>query len=304
MIEMNLNERFSLPADEENRLHIIEELLKAYPNLCCRSIGKSLCGRELPVLTIGNQKELVLFSGAFHGMEWMTSLLLLKFMWQLCDTALHEGYLSDVRVGDFLERRGLMVAPCINPDGVEISLHGSVAAVGYEELVYNAAHGDTTHWQANARGVDLNHNFDANWCDLHRREQAAGFVSPSPTRYGGTHPESEPETRALTALCRKQNIRHALAFHSQGEEIYWDFGDCTPPRSDLMARVMAVSSGYTVSKPEGLAQGGGFKDWFLCEFNRPAFTIEIGKGENPLPISDFPQIYDTLTEMLTLSTIM
>ena len=301
---MKLQEMFSQPADEQNRLAIIEELLKHYPALSCRSIGKSLCGREIPALTLGNPKEMVLFCGAFHGMEWITSLLLLKFLWQLCDTSLRQGYLSDVKVGDFLERRGLLTVPCVNPDGVEISLHGSVAAAGYEELVYNAGRGDTVHWQANARGVDINHNFDANWCDLHRREQAAGIVSPAPTRFGGAHPESEPETRAMTNLCRKQNIRHALAFHSQGEEIYWNFGDCTPPRSELMAKVMAVSSGYCVSQPEGLAQGGGFKDWFLCEYNRPAFTIEVGKGENPLPLSDFPLIYDTLLEMLTLSTIM
>ena len=71
-----------------------------------------------------------------------------------------------------------------------------------------------------------------------------------------------------------------------------------------MTEVMALSSGYAVSAPEGLASHGGFKDWFLQEFRRPAFTIEIGKGKNPLPLSDFPDIYARLQEMLLLAAVM
>ena len=35
----------------------------------------------------------------------------------------------------------------------------------------------------------------------------------------------------------------------------------------------------------------GYKDWFIQEYNRPGYTIEVGKGVNPLPLSQFPQIY-------------
>ena len=91
---------------------------------------------------------------------------------------------------------------------------------------------------------------------------------------------------------------------SQGEEIYWDFGERTPEKSRLMAQVLAASSGYEMSEPEAIATGGGFKDWFISCFCRPAFTIEIGKGENPLPLSDLPGIHRTLEEMLVFSIIM
>ena len=42
---------------------------------------------------------------------------------------------------------------------------------------------------------------------------------------------------------------------------------------------------------------------FIEKFNKPAFTIEIGKGKNPLPINDFPSIYKKLEKMLVFSII-
>ena len=57
-------------------------------------------------------------------------------------------------------------------------------------------------------------------------------------------------------------------------------------------------TGYIISSPEGLAVGGGFKDWFIEKFQKPGFTIEIGKGENPLPIDEFENIYSALKSTL------
>ena len=33
------------------------------------------------------------------------------------------------------------------------------------------------------------------------------------------------------------------------------------------------------------------KDWFIQTYRRPGFTIEVGTGENPLPLSQFEEIY-------------
>ena len=59
-----------------------------------------------------------------------------------------------------------------------------------------------------------------------------------------------------------------------------------------------------VADPEGLASHGGFKDWFIQEMGRPGFTLEMGKGENPLPLSDFEGIYEKAQEMLLLAALM
>ena len=301
---MNTSDFSATFPDEARRSQLVARLAGCYPFADCSTLGKSTCGRPIDSIRIGNEAEMVCFVGAFHGMEWLTSLLLLKYAFEVCEAVQQNRKVSDVLLPPFLQRRGLLIIPCINPDGVEISLHGSTSAGCFRDLVWQASKGEVARWQANARGVDLNHNFDAGWEELHRMEQQAGICCPGPTRYGGKCPESEVETRLLTHLCRTKNIRHALAFHSQGEEIYWNYGNETPKNSELMARVMAVSSGYTLAQPQGLAVGGGFKDWFIQELHKPAFTIEVGMGQNPLPLSDLESIYNTLLEMLVLSTIM
>ena len=67
---------------------------------------------------------------------------------------------------------------------------------------------------------------------------------------------------------------------------------------------MATASGYALDTPVGIAVGGGFKDWFITEFNRPGFTVELGLGENPLSPSLADEIYRKVEKMLMLCTIM
>ena len=92
--------------------------------------------------------------------------------------------------------------------------------------------------------------------------------------------------------------------HSQGEVIYWSYNGLESNISKRMAEIMAATSGYALDVPVGLAFGGGFKDWFITKYKRPAFTVEIGKGKNPLPINTAEKIYQDICEMLTIFTIM
>lgn len=289
---------------EKIREKIIDDLVTKYNFLERGIIGKSACGRNIDFLKIGNGNSMVLWAGAFHGMEWLTSLLLLKFIDRICDDINYEKKILGLDPKLKLNQRGLMVVPCVNPDGVEISLTGSEAAGKYKEIVKSASKGDTSFWQANARGVDLNHNYSAGWNELRTLEQKNGITGPAATRYGGPSPESELETAAITKLCRENKFSHAIAFHSQGEEIYWKYGFATPEYSESLAIAFAFSSGYELSAPEGLAVGGGFKDWFITEMNKPAYTVEIGKGKNPLPISNLDSVYNKLENMLFISAFV
>ncbi len=285
--------------DAKMRETFINGLCQKYPFTECATIGKSLCGREIRCFKIGSSNNPVLFAAAFHGMEWLTSLLVLIFAEQMSEAYHNNGDINSVKIKETLNQRGLMIVPCVNPDGVEISINGAQTAGPYETLINEIMNNKpATSWQANARGVDINHNFNANWYALHSLEEKNGITGPAPTRYGGPFPESEPETKALVNLCKKINFRHVIAFHSQGEEIYWEYGKNTPETSKTMGQQMAALSGYTLSEPEGLAVGGGFKDWFIEKFAKPGFTVEIGKGKNPLPLSDINKIYPKLKNML------
>lgn len=269
---------------EETVLSIIKEITERHPCSSCFSIGKSVLGRKIPVLTVGNRQKPVLFVAATHGSEWLTALCALRFFEEVCEEAEKKGMGS-------LCRRGLAVIPVLNPDGVEINLKGSASAREAAGRVERLSGGDSIHWNANARGVDLNHNFDAGWNALQVMERKAGIKGPSPRQYGGPCPFSEPESRAVADFCRSFCVERLYALHSQGEEIYWYYGPKTPFQSREIARELAELSGYTVAMPEGLASHGGLKDWFIETFGKPGFTVELGRGENPLPLSDFEKTY-------------
>ncbi len=268
----------SMTIPVESKRNENTEILKRNKNIEYSIIGKSNCDRNIELFKIGNKGKKILLAGCFHGLEWMTYLALIKFLNEYSNSKLSNQ---------------IYVIPCMNPDGVEISLTGVKSAGKFENIVKKIK--NVEKWQANGRGVDINHNFNAGWHEVKKQELKHGIKNPSHTRFGGDAPESEPETQAIVNLCRQENFDLAFAFHSQGEEIYWDFGLNTPKESRQIAEYISKLTGYSVSYPNtDLAIGGGFKDWFIQEFSKPGFTLEIGKGKNPLPIEDFDSIYDKL----------
>lgn len=282
----------------------MSQLCKKYSNLQEILIGKSCSGRDITALKLNNAREYVLFSAAFHGSEHITSNVLLYFIEELCKAYQKGGCIAGINIKKALGNRGIIFVPRVNPDGCEISINGALGCGKYAGKIYQLSKGDFKHWNANLRGVDINHNFDAGWNNLQILERKIGITGPSPTRFGGTSPESEPETVAMTTLCKTNNIHHAVALHSQGEVIYWNYDRYETKASKQMAEIMATTSGYALDVPISIATGGGFKDWFLKTFSRPAFTVEVGRGENPLPITDAVKIYADIREMLTICSIM
>lgn len=299
-----LDNFYKQPPTCENLTQAIDNLKDAYSTLKVFPIGKSVLGREIQALCIGNPMGASLFVGATHGLEWITTLLLVKFCEVILDGLETGAKVSDIDIRKALRERSLVVIPCLNPDGVEIALTGADGACCLAGEVAEISGGNYLVWQANARGVDINHNFDAGWRTLREAEINAGITGPSPTRYGGKHPHSEPETQSAATFCLTYQPRSLFSMHAQGEEIYWKYGCNTPARSRLMAQILAASSGYAATSPTGLASHGGLKDWFIDKFHRPGFTIEVGLGKNPLPIEDFEPIYKKIEEMLVIATLL
>lgn len=280
-----------------------QSLLEKFPFIKRKVLAKTVCQRDITAYTVGNENG-VLMCGAFHGMERITSQMLYKFLEDVCLR-----YDTNIRIKRALLKCGLTVVPMVNPDGVQISIYGEKTAGCYKSLVNQSlkrAKANHKSWQANARGVDINHNFDAGYNDVKEREIQMGIKSPAPTRYGGEFAESERETQALCTLCRNVDFKCAVALHTQGREIYYDFGENTYSKSLAIAKAMARLSGYKVAFPQGIAVGGGFKDWFIDCFGRPAFTLEIGKGENPLEPeifdSEYKEVFKMLWYLLSIST--
>jgi len=89
-----------------------------------------------------------------------------------------------------------------------------------------------------------------------------------------------------------------MAFHSQGREIYYDFDGKADTRAKQLAEEFASVSGYSAATPTGSASFGGCKDWFIEEFGKAGFTVEIGHGKNPLPIQMLDDIYKENAQIL------
>ena len=272
------------------------------------SAGESVLGRPLWLLSAGEASAPpVLLVGCTHGSEWITALLLTLFAESLACAAGEGGEIAGIRVerGTLFRGRSLLILPCLNPDGMEIAISGPQSAGEYAgQTAQMMGRCPEQVWQANARGVDLNHNFPAGWDILRQLEIQDGITGPGPTKYGGPCPFSEPETQAVQRLCARFPVRQLLSFHAQGEEIYWRYGDRTPGRGLTAARLFSASSGYKVCDPVGTASHGGLKDWFIQETGRPGFTLEVGKGKNPLPIEQLPEIWRKLRETLMLSILV
>ena len=104
-------------------------------------------------------------------------------------------------------------------------------------------------------------------------------------------PLSTPESIAVYEVTRNHDFLLILAYHTQGEVIYWKYLDYEPENSRRIGEYFAQVSGYRLEETPSESGYAGYKDWFIKEYIRPGYTIEAGLGINPLPMEQFPQIY-------------
>lgn len=281
----------------------IAALCERYPMLAHRTLGKSILGRDIPLLLLGRGKRKLLYVATHHATEWLTGRIVLGFVSELCEAC--EGHTKPygIDVELLLGRRMLCFVPVLNPDGVGIHF-GMQDDPLAERRARMSEEGDFSHWQANARGVDLNHNYAVGFAEYKAEEAALGITGGAPTRYSGEYPESEPEAAALAAFARTVMPRFVMSLHTQGEEIYYKGGGRELSGVRALAMRLSSLSGYRLGEPSGPAAYGGFCDYTTASLGIPSFTVECGRGENPLPPRDAPLIYARIRRMLFESITM
>ncbi|RCX12535.1 gamma-D-glutamyl-{L}-meso-diaminopimelate peptidase I [Anaerobacterium chartisolvens] len=272
----------------------IQGLKARYPFLEVGVAGKSVLGKNLYYIRLGRGPNEVFYNGSHHALEWITSPLLMKFIENFSNAYASGTNIRGYNVQDIWNRSSIYIIPMVNPDGVDLVLEGISPGNPYYEFVNRI---NTTGlpisrvWKANIRGVDLNLNYPAEWERERQDEIALGITGPAPANYGGPAPLSEPESMAVADFTRQHNFRLVIAYHTQGRVIYWQFMNYAPPEGLAIARIFSDLSGYAYSEGPSEASYAGYKDWFLQEYRRPGYTIEVGLGVNPLPISQLPGIY-------------
>ena len=285
----------------------VRGLAARYPFIGTGSAGYSIMGRELWKITLGSGENRVLCSGAHHANEWITAPVLMKYVEDLCRAYTSESQLGGVEAGDILERSALCIVPCVDPDGVDLVTGELISGDYYNRAAAIARDYPRfpfpSDWKANIRGVDLNLQYPAGWESAKANKYAAGISSPAPADFVGYMPLSEPESRAMYSLALDFSPRLMLAYHTQGEVIYWRYGDKMPTDSLAIGRRLAELSGYALDDAPQYSAYAGYKDWFIDRFDRPGYTVEAGIGVNPLPISQFDEIYRRNVPLLSYAAI-
>jgi g-D-glutamyl-meso-diaminopimelate peptidase len=273
--------------DSTKLMNDIKRLQGVYPFLQVASIGNSVLGKSIQEIFIGTGEKRVHYNGSFHANEWITTPVIMTFLNDYLLSLTNQTSIRGLTTTRFYQQSSLSVVPMVNPDGVDLVLHGPPANEAWKQRVINFNKGSTdfSGWKANIRGVDLNDQFPARW----ELEKARNPNQPGPRDYVGEKPLSEPEAIAMAELTRRRDFARVLAFHTQGEVMYWGFENLEPPESEVLANEFSRVSGYEPVKT--IESYAGYKDWFIQDWRRPGFTIELGRGINPLPLSQFDEIY-------------
>ncbi|MFC5735843.1 M14 family metallopeptidase [Cytobacillus gottheilii] len=251
----------------------LKKMKKQYRFIKVKKFGKSSFGRNLYAVRLGEGKHNILIVGSHHGREWLTTSLTMKMMEDYA-----YAYQQKKGIGGYsyslLDEVSIWFIPMLNPDGVVLQQEGIDAfPKGFHArlLEMNDGRSDFTSWKANGIGIDLNRQYPSGWDELQ-----TGSEKPSWQFYKGEHPIEAAEVKALVRFVNKINPELAVAYHSSGQEIFWDYhNDAHSARDRAIANEVAELTGYPLSEPSAEAVGGGFKDWFITEFRKPAMTIEI-----------------------------
>lgn len=262
------------------------------------TLGNTLLGREIDMYRLGCGCRPILYVGVHHALEALCENILFALIYDMCVDKRSKA-VNGINKEFLLQKFTFFVIPALNLDGLAI-VGGEGRDNILKERQQKICGGNFELWQANARGVDLNHNYDFGFFEYKAIENKEGLYS-APSKYSGEYPESEPETHAMANLVRSLNPALVVSLHTQGEEVYFS------PKTSRVQRLgasFAGEVGYRVVYPSGSAKYGGLCD-YTGAIGIPSLTIELGLGKNPLPISHTEPIYSRVGgALITLPTLL
>ena len=274
---------------------VCDGIAARYPFVRLSSLGRSVQGRNLYCLNIGSGDRQLSFNASHHANEWITTPAVMKFLEDYAQSYSDSGYLDNINIRKIYSQTDLYVVPMVNPDGVDLVTQAEQSGLYFDRaLNISDKYPDIEFpfgWKANILGTDLNLNYPAGWEQAREIKYSQGYISPAPRDYVGTAPLSAPESRSMYAFTLNHDFRFVIAYHTQGEIIYWKYDGFDPPYAKKTGDVLSNASGYPLELAPEESSYAGYKDWFISFYNRPGYTVEAGKGTNPLDVSQFDSIY-------------
>lgn len=243
-------------------------------------IGRSVLGKNIygVFFNYNPSNRWVIVTAGIHAREHLSTDLVVK-------------QIADLLKSNKVLKYNIAFVPQVNPDGADIVINGigGLSVDVQKRLLAINKSTNFTLYKANANGVDLNNNFNANWWSKFTKN-----YSPSSQGFYGSYPHSEPEVKALVSLTTYLNPFMTISYHLKGEEIYFDFFQSVNKYvlDAKVAKVFADSTGYTVKCTQHVSSGG-YKDWCV-KLGISSLTIELGddKFNHPYPKSELKNIYN------------
>lgn len=144
----------------------LNSLVRTFPFLNVQSVGLSVLKKNIYVIKLGKGTKKVFYSASIHANEWITSVVLMKFVEDYANAYVQNGKLYNYSVRDLFNNVSIFIMPMVNPDGVDLvtghilpssSAYNQAKSIAnnYPDIPFPSG------WKANIRGVDLNLQFPA-----------------------------------------------------------------------------------------------------------------------------------------------
>lgn len=249
-----------------------------------QSIGKSEYGREIYAISIGHGTPTVFINASHHAREYFTTAIVMN---QIQDLLTRQK--TDKNISELLEHVTFWFVPMVNPDGVTLVQQGADAfpqEVRKSLISKNGGSTNFTKWKANAKGVDLNRQYPANWPNIKQNASKPNYAN-----HKGSYPIQAKEIQTIVSFTYEIDPQMSISYHSSGQIVFWNFHTSADvlKRDQEIVRQFSGMTGYRPVTPSSNPSGGGYTDWFISTFNRPALTPELAPsvGERPVPIKYF-----------------
>uniref|UniRef100_A0A3B3UE68 Carboxypeptidase B2 (plasma) n=1 Tax=Poecilia latipinna TaxID=48699 RepID=A0A3B3UE68_9TELE len=218
--------------------------------------------------SLPNKKAMWIDCG-IHAREWISPAFCLFFVHYSLSF-----YNVNTEMTQILDNMDFYVLPVMNPDG------------------YKYTWTNRRMWRKNRSpqkgtsciGVDLNRNFDANWCTT------GASSNPCDETYCGSFPESEPESQAVANFLRshKESIQIYLSIHSYSQmliipyscsvdeaENYSELYEMVKTAADKIRRYYRNTYTYGAGAQIIYLAPGGSDDWAYNLGIKYSFTFEL-----------------------------
>lgn len=271
--------------------YLVQLYAAMYPEFTkLEQIGKSVEGRPIYAIRLGNGKKEVLVDASFHAREHMSTNVVMEMLDTYSFHYINKTKYAGFNVKGTLDATSIWFVPMMNPDGVTLVQAGAKAVKNGPLATRINGSTNFARWKANVRGVDLNDNFDTGW-----KYNNPHIKKPSYMGYRGPRAFSEPESIALRDFVLKHSFKTYISYHSSGQIIYWfQWQKGAQATRDLtLARSISSLTGYSIVPPMYQQGTGASTDWFIDQTKMPAYTVEISPYVNnkPVPLAYWDRIW-------------